>query len=375
MKLGMEVLSGLRVASLSSPGVEELFLTVDSQSGDLISGLEQAARVLCEKGASILALDVFAPIVDDVEQMLLRCFGERPDFPVTWVDSGCGKGSPLSGANVHAVSGSDVERVSLGGRVVGSVFEDGHCRYCRLGDIHSDELSASPQKQTQRAFELTEAALEKAGMDFSNVLRTWLYAEEILSWYDELNRVRDSFFADRGVFGGTIPASTGIGGSNPSGSALVVSALAVKPKGEGEGVEIAEAPSPLQCGATEYGSSFSRAVELSAPDHRRLLVSGTASINPDGETVHLENVAGQIELTMEVIEAILTSRNMAWDETVRAVAYLKRAEYLPAYVGYCEANGLDFPAVISENDICRDDLLFEIEVDVVSPVRGASESD
>ena len=53
-------------------------------------------------------------------------------------------------------------------------------------------------------------------------------------------------------------------------------------------------PSPLQCPALEYGSSFSRAAELRTPGWRRVVVSGTASILPGShEVAHVGDVDAQ----------------------------------------------------------------------------------
>jgi enamine deaminase RidA (YjgF/YER057c/UK114 family) len=97
---------------------------------------------------------------------------------------------------------------------------------------------------------------------------------------------------------------------------------------------------------------------------RRLLVSGTASIEPGGKTVWQGDIAKQIDLTMEVVEAILRSRGMGFADITRANAYCKRPEYLPYFRAWQQAHGaVAMPALPIHCDICRDDLLFEIEVD------------
>jgi len=126
-------------------------------------------------------------------------------------------------------------------------------------------------------------------------------------------------------------------------------------------------PSPLQCPALRYGSSFSRAVEVAAPDHRRLYLSGTASIDPGGKTAHVGDIEKQIELTMRVVGAILASRGMGWDNVSRAVAYVERATHASAFQAYRLGAGLaQLPVVIVENPLCRGDLLFEIELDALA---------
>ena len=270
--------------------------------------------------------------------------------------------SELTGVQAHAVKGAAVERIKMNGRVVGSVFDDGFARHCHLGDLRPQDGAAAPERQARETFEFMEVALRSAGMEFSNVARTWFYLDKILSWYGGFNHVRDGFFRERNVFGGLVPASTGIGGANAARTAVIAGVYAVQ--SHANGVKIAAVPSPLQCPALKYGSSFSRAVEVEMPDYRRLLISGTASIELGGKTAHVGDLPGQIALTMDVVAAILASRRMDWGDVTRAVAYIKQGGQASLFKDYCAAHGLDdLPVVATENDICRDDLLFEIEAD------------
>ncbi len=337
---------------------------------DDLPGLLAAARHAAHAaGATMVAEDVFGippPGTDDGTVWHCAETAKKLDWPATWLDGGPGSGSePLSGVQVHAVKGVDVQRLTLGGRIVGSVFDDGFARHCRLGGLHAAHPAAGPEEQTRETFEFLEAALGLAGLDFSHVVRTWFYLDRILSWYGPFNRVRDRFFQERRVFDGLVPASTGVGGANPTGSVLMVDAYALQPhKGK---VKIQAVPSPLQCPALAYGSSFSRAVEAAFPDHRRLWVSGTASIEPGGKTVHLDDMAGQIDQTMKVVAAILESRRMEWADVTRAIAYFKGGHGVALFREYCVAHGLAaMPVVLAEHDICRDDLLFEIELDAIA---------
>jgi hypothetical protein len=80
------------------------------------------------------------------------------------------------------------------------------------------------------------------------------------------------------------------------------------------------------------------------------------------------DVDAQVALTMEVVEAILKSRGMGWKDATRAIGYFKRLEDAPAFDRYCAKAGLPaLPIVVSENDVCRDELLFEIEMDAAAP--------
>ncbi|MCX5648516.1 MAG: RidA family protein [Planctomycetota bacterium] len=357
----------LKVITLARPGLDELFITATPRNGgDFHRMFENVYRAVREAGATIVAKDVFGiPAAEKAGLEALHDVWGEVNWPVTWLDEGGSAGMALTGVQVLAVKGVEVERIRLQGRVVGSVFDDGFARHCCLGDLRASDIQSPREAQACQTFEFMETALRAAGMDFSNVVRTWLYVDGILSWYGELNAVRNRFFRERSVFTGVVPASTGVGGANAARAVLTADAYAIAP--HKSAVRITSIPSPLQCPALEYGSSFSRAVEMDMPDHRYLWVSGTASIDLQGETAHVGDVGAQIDLTMRVVEAILESRRMGWDDVSRAVAYVKQGKMGTVFQKYCEEKGLqDLPVVTTENDICRDDLLFEIEVDALS---------
>jgi enamine deaminase RidA (YjgF/YER057c/UK114 family) len=242
------------------------------------------------------------------------------------------------------------------------VVEGRHARWAHVTGIVPASLWVTQHDQAREAYERAEAALSLAGMTFGQVVRTWVFIEDILGWYADLNRARTAFYRQRGIFDGLVPASTGVGARNPLGAAVALNLLALAPLGPE--IAVTRVPSPLQCSAEDYGSSFSRAIEIEEPGLRRLMVSGTASIAPDGQTVHADDLGAQIELTMNVVEAILVSRGMGWADVTRAVAYFRDASDGPAFDEYRAAAGIpELPTVVTECTICRDDLLFEIEVD------------
>jgi enamine deaminase RidA (YjgF/YER057c/UK114 family) len=213
-----------------------------------------------------------------------------------------------------------------------------------------------------------EAGLRDAGLNFSHVVRTWFYLDDILDWYGPFNAVRNQFFTERNVFQGVVPASTGVGMRNPAGAALTGAVLAVKPLAPE--VKVFAVPSPLQCPALDYQSSFSRAVEVQTSKQRHLYISGTASIDPAGHSLHRGDVDKQIELTMAVVEAILQSRKMDWSDTSGAVGYFKDLRDVARFEAYCRSHGLSsLPVKPVEATICRTELLFEIELEASTARR------
>ncbi len=338
----------------------------DAQQPNLFARLHAAAQ---EIDATVLS------------QMVLSGDGAGPnglaraagvDWPLTWLRGDhCTLQDPV-GCQAVAVAGLPVRTLTLEGRVVGRVYEDDDAVYCQLGGILPADVDADRPDQARSFFENMEVALELAGLEFHHVVRTWLYLTRLLEWYDPFNVVRTQFFKERGIFERMVPASTGIGASNPSGSALIGDAIAVKPKTDR--VRVIPVASPLQCPALDYRSSFSRAAELISPGYRELYVSGTASIDPNGQTAHVGDPAAQIDLTMRVVQAILESRGMHWADVTQGIAYFKDMAYVEPYRAYCRAANLtDMPVIALHADVCRDDLLFEIEVDAVSTTPEPNE--
>ncbi|TAN37447.1 MAG: endoribonuclease L-PSP [Verrucomicrobia bacterium] len=287
-------------------------------------------------------------------------------WPLLWVQGDVCTGTHVAGVQAFALDGSPLRRVVLDDRVVGSFWSDADADYCLLAGILPADLTADRTIQTRSCFERIEAALQMVGMDFAHVIRTWLFLDNLLDWYDEFNAARTTFFQEHGVFNRLVPASTGIGAGNPAGAALAAGALAIRPRHNR--VSIQEVSSPLQCPATKYRSSFSRAVEVGYPDRRLLIISGTASIAPEGQSMYAGDVGKQIQLTLDVVEAILKSRGMNWQNTARAVGYFRDIHDLAIFDACCRARGIPpLPLAPAHATVCRGDLLFEMELDAVAP--------
>ena len=359
--LEIHAAEGLHIFEFTQASHTEWFITLVPGEASPPSLFERAASLLRDREIEVVAQEVFGNATH--LPLLEKAFGPL-SWPVTWIGEQGKTPRELAGTQFWGVSGVPVESVMLGNSTVGRTFQTESARFCRLGGLIPPDPRAPEGIQAGHVFRQMDQALATVGMDFGAVLRTWFFNHSILDWYPTFNQVRDAFFREKGVFDGLVPASTGIAGSNPQRAALAAALLAVQPV-DGSTIP-APVPSPLQCPALEYGSAFSRAVELAAPDHRRLFVSGTASIAPEGHTVHTGDVQAQVATTMEVVGAILESRGMNWNDTCRAIAYFKNGKDLPLLDHYlADTNTAPFPVVLVTNDVCRDDLLFEIELDAL----------
>lgn len=367
---GSFVESKTRVRSATPPSAADFVVNGRPLPGEPLNAtFRRMAGELAAREAEVLSLMVFGALAarEDIDRALRAELGAIA-WPVTWVEGASCDGSPLAGVQAFAVTKRPITRVKLGGRVVGSVYEDAGARYCLLGGIGPTAVAMREPAQVQQMFGNLESALEVAGFELRDVVRTWFYNDEILRWYNEFNRVRSAHYAQVKFRTGSIPASTGVAGRNPAGAALEVAALAMRPLRDG--ARAFEVGSPLQCPAPQYGSSFARAMEIESGGWRRLLISGTASIHPNGLTAWVGNAKKQVDLTMDVIAAILHDRAMSFRDVTRAIAYFKHPAFTPYFDAWCASRELrQMPVVPVHCDICRDDLLFELELDAAVIVR------
>ena len=342
----------------------EVSLNLTSLPGEgLMEIFTRLALMLNDREATIIHLTVFGCVSASAAgtEAMRRIFG-RILWPVTWVEGASCAENPIAGLQVFALTRGEVNHIELDGCVVGSVFESGAARHCVLGGLVPAQILLPRAEQTRRTLDLLQQALAQAGFSLADTVRTWFFLDDILAWYDEFNRARSQIYSGVKFSSGSLPASTGVGASNPSGAALALSAWAAKSlQGSAEAVEVA---SPLQCPAPAYGSSFSRAMEIPSASGRRLFISGTASIAPGGQTLWPGDAAKQIALTMAVVEAILQARGCDFSDVTRATAYFKHHADAPVFAEWCVARGLDsLPVVAAQCAVCRDDLLFELEAD------------
>lgn len=118
----------------------------------------------------------------------------------------------------------------------------------------------------------------------------------------------------------------------------------------------------------ELPSSFSRGLRLEFGNVAVLLISGTASIGANGETLHLGDFRAQTRRTFDNITALLESEGASWKDVVRTTCYLRDIERDYAAFNeertafYREQDLHPVPASTGIQAIlCRPELLVEIE--------------
>ena len=115
-------------------------------------------------------------------------------------------------------------------------------------------------------------------------------------------------------------------------------------------------------------SSFSRGMRIDLNGLTILLISGTASIDESGKSVHIGDFRAQMRRTLANISGLLASEGCTWHDIVRTTCYLRDIErdydaFNEERTAFFKELGLDpLPASTGIQAIlCRPELLIEIE--------------
>ncbi len=286
-----------------------------------------------------------------------------------------------------------------------TIVKDMDCRWAYVGGVEPPEEERDTYAQALGCFSQMHQFLAKAGFHFNQVVRTWIYERGIVAWeagsagikaqrYQILNDARRQFFTS-GNGGKPFqfpydlpPASTGIGTSEGS---FVMECLALDvPKGA---IEITPLNNPEQIDAHAYSQEilergaaaikaaplFSRGMSIGTA-YKMLLISGTASIKGQ-QTVCLKDPAGQTRTTLENINLVLGQAQASLNDVQQLRVYIKPCsnaeesqERLSIIQAVVEQTVPDIPKLFVLADVCRDNLLVEIEAlsFVKTPARSAS---
>jgi enamine deaminase RidA (YjgF/YER057c/UK114 family) len=115
-------------------------------------------------------------------------------------------------------------------------------------------------------------------------------------------------------------------------------------------------------------SSFSRGMRIDIGNIAILLISGTASIDESGVSVHVGDFRAQMRRTYKNITALLAAEGATWHDIVRTTCYLRDidrdyADFNEQRTKFFHEQGLEpLPASTGiQAKLCRPELLVEME--------------
>ena len=249
---------------------------------------------------------------------------------------------------------------------------NGFCELVTEG-ITPASPTAGIREQTEDIFAQLGEILEKNDFSVNNIYRQWNYIEQITFMndgrqnYQEFNDARSRFYNNFEWTNG-YPAATGIGSSC---GGVMVEVYAIK----GEKIVNHAIDNPLQISAHSYSQKVlagkTDQKKRTTPKFERarivgdtVYISGTAAIRGE-DSLALDNATEQTAETMQIIKQLVSPENIpvAVKESKYTMlrVYIKNGNDAPEVIRFMEGNYPDTPKHYLEADVCRPELLVEIE--------------
>jgi hypothetical protein len=255
--------------------------------------------------------------------------------------------------------------------------------------LGNDEYWYDTRKAASASLDMVAEILQGENLTMNNLVRQWNFIGDILGMkegfqnYQVFNEVRSEYYRKYRTISG-FPAATGVG-MKYGGVLLDFCALKTD-----DAIKLKAINNPNQINAYEYGQQvlkgitgnvasakhppqFERGLLLINKTTSTLFVSGTASIigqetigkgDVDEQTiVTIENISKVADI--ERVKQLAGKQNMGQGRFSLLRVYIKKQEDFNSVKSICFDHFKDSPVIFIEADICRDDLLTEIEAEVL----------
>jgi len=194
-----------------------------------------------------------------------------------------------------------------------------------------------------------------------NCVRTWFFVRNIDTNYNEMVRARRKIFEEHHMNSRThYIASTGIEGriADPCIN-VIFDGYAIKGL-QKEQQKFLYASTHLNP-TYEYGVTFERGVCIEYGDRRHVIISGTASINNQGNIVASNDITGQTLRMLENVETLLTEAEATFDDVMHLIVYLRDIADYSTTNAFFKERFKSIPQVIVLAPVCRAGWLIEME--------------
>ncbi len=361
--------------------------------GQIFDRLVDELLEICRSKRGIIRLVFFGKPEDNgvylqqlttIYQKVVMIFGEeRP--AVSYVAQ-----SPLVGDLVMEVHQLEADfKGTIRYKTVGDTYyvqlDDNQCRELVLGGLRADFPEEPVGGQAKHIFKEVAKVLDAERCPVYAIVRQWNYIERIThfdgerQYYQDFNDARSHFYSGTEWLDG-YPAATGIG--TQQGGVMVDLNVIIPKRDE---VRCVALNNKWQVAAHDYSQhvlkgvndreydrkttpKFERAKALVSDQGGLVYISGTAAIRGE-QSVEEKGVLEQTRITMENIYALISVEQLnqmkifpekeCHIEMLRV--YLKRPEDIAVVKTYMENKFARIPVSYLLADVCRDELLVEIE--------------
>lgn len=323
-------------------------------------------------------------LLDTLKATLLHSLGHR--VPVTLIPQYLLPEGGLA-LEIYTLEGAEIIIQERNGVCYGLIGDDRE-RMLFFEGIPAADFSDSVSKQSREVFDKVEDLLTAFGYEVDDIVRQWNFIGSIVSYrdgkqnYQEFNDARTLYYA-KGAWKRGYPAATGIGAS---GDCIIVGGIAFK-KADAEEGGIYPIDNPLQIAAHVYSKrvlvddaenamkstpKFERAKLIETARGACCFVSGTAAIRGE-ESMDASSARLQTIKTIENIEYLVSKENLVrfgcrpYDlNYAKLLVYIKEAEDYEEVRAVVEERFPQLPVIYTIADVCRSELLVEIEGILIS---------
>jgi len=231
-----------------------------------------------------------------------------------------------------------------------------------------DTGTHTAEDQTRQVFgDLIGTLKDQGGTLRDDCVRTWIYLKDVDVFYQGMVDSRRELFARNGMNGNShYIASTGIEGACAHRHDLVAmdaySVVGVKPQqvsylNDFERLNLTE----------EYNVTFERGTRIAYADRSHYFISGTASIDRNGDVVHKGNVIRQLDRALDNVDALLMDGDANLNDMKYLIVYLRDPTDYSRVKQYLDFHLPELPAFVVEGAVCRPEWLVEVEGVAVAP--------
>jgi len=280
---------------------------------------------------------------------------------------------PVSSVSIYGISLNqgfvNFEYIYDNNNKIGTVYNISGSEYLYLYGLKCDDmLLKGTVEEYKSLFCQVQEYIVKRGFLPGDIVRTWIYLDEIDENYSNFNLARREFFQKYNIgYSSTsndLPASTCIGGKSSNESTAAIDVFCINKNGDYPKINRMFNKLQNEAEGKDYlfGPTFARAKSVDYDTHCEVQISGTASIDETGNTVFLGEPYNQIKKTFLNVKALLEQKNMDFGDICVSTCFFKKREYYDIFKDVSkelEICGYFNTFIIS--DVCRSDLLFEFD--------------
>lgn len=291
-------------------------------------------------------------------------------FPSCFINFETVTGSPISSIFIYGIKNLNEQECKIvkTSNNHTELITPTHSHLFILGTDAQKNEKSSVLNVYENIFEQLESQLQLLDYNVKNIIRTWFYMNNINKKYSDFNIARRVFF-DRGNISysdnsNMLPSSTCIGAPIQKGEDINMNAYCIKYKSKDVSIKRVYNNMQNEANGTTYQfkPTFARGTAITTEDYVEVQISGTASINIHGESMHNNEAYLQIVLTLNNVFSILQQYDMNFNNFVQSTCYFNSKEYYLDFVRALDnlkIENFSFTYVIGE--VCREELLFEID--------------